>query len=85
VTVPIRLEFFGVKVQTEICLETANKIACGLAGTAAGLAVIALGAAAGNINVMRLGTGITAASALGAATAAGLGKTAVQSQVRAAG
>ena len=37
--VPIRFKLFGVEVDTEISKETADKIAVGLAGVAAGTAV----------------------------------------------
>jgi len=43
------------KVDTEISRETANKIAVGLAGVAAGTVVRAVGAAIGNGDVIKAG------------------------------
>ena len=71
-TVPFRLKFFGIDVDTQVALDTANKIAIGMAGVAAGTAVIAAGAAIGNANVIKVGGGIAAAGALGTVAAIGL-------------
>jgi len=70
--VPIRFKFFGVEVETEISSEMANKIACGLAGVAAGTAVMAVGFAVGNGEVIKAGGAIAVASVVGTAAAMGL-------------
>jgi hypothetical protein len=71
--IPIRFKFFGVEVDTEVSVDTANKIACGIAGVAAGTAVIVAGAAIGNGDVVKVGCGIAVGSALGAGAVIGLG------------
>jgi hypothetical protein len=73
-TVPIRFKFWGVEVDTQISLDTANKIACGLACTVAGTAVMAAGAALGNSEVVKAGGAFALASAVGTAAVVGLCK-----------
>jgi len=43
--VPLRVKVLGFELETTISQETANKIAVGLVGTVASVAVMAVGAA----------------------------------------
>ncbi len=70
--VPIKVELWGMKFETSIDLETANKIACGLAGTAAGIAVMAAGTALRSNEAVKLGGSIAVTSVLGTVAAVGL-------------
>jgi hypothetical protein len=72
-TVPIRIWIPGiVEIETEISTDTANKIACGIAGVAAGMAVMAAGAAVRSSDTVKLGGTIAVGSILGVAAAIGL-------------
>jgi len=70
--VPLRVKVLGFELETTISQETANKIAVGLVGTVASVAVMAVGAACRNPTIVGIGGRMAVASISGAGIAVGV-------------
>lgn len=80
-TVRFHFKALGIEIDTEVSLETANKIALGAAGVAAGTAVMATGVALGSAKIVEIGGVISLASVTGTAAAVGLGQSSTSAQL----